>query len=138
MSGGRIETHKDDDYLMTGTHNGATSTTLFNRKADFASCGAIEGLYIENVTQATNSLIATASEEEITTDDDISWDNGDIYEIYKTGTKNSVISKNVVDRSRGWKTDPKDMDSRGWRKEDTDIDVDNPGKVFGPNQPQKG
>jgi len=136
MAGGRTETHRDDEYLMTGTHKGATSTTLFNRKADFASCGAFAGLYIENVTQTTNSLVATATEEEVTTDDSISWDNGDTYEIYKTAAKDSFISSERVDLSRGWKSDPETLE-RGWKKEDIDLDRD--GKnIFGPGQPVKG
>jgi|GEM_PF-5918882 len=136
MPGGKIERHIDNDYLMTGTHHGATSTTLFNKNADFASCGAIDGLYIENTTQSTNSLVATATEDSITTDDNISWDNGDTYKIYKTGTKNSVISTQWVDMSRGWKTDPAEMID-GWRTEDLDIDRKNPGRVFGPGQPER-
>ncbi len=163
----RTERHIDDDYLMTGTHKGADgATTLINRTADFSSCGAIAGLYIENVTQSENSLIVTATEEEITTtgttsaeafkvtdggfnvtdgggeafnivaSTSMSWDNGDTYKIYKTGTKNSFISSDVVDASRGWKTDPKDMDKHGWKRVDTDIDRKNPGRVFAPNQPQ--
>ena len=135
MGGGRTETHRDDEYLMSGAHDGATSATLRNKNADFASCGAMAGLYIENTTQSTNSLIASASELEITTDDSISWDKDDVYEIYKTGTKNSFISSQIVDLSRGWRTDPKDMD-RGWKKEDIDIDRDKPGRVFGPGQPK--
>ena len=137
MAGGKVERHIDEDYLITGTHKAGTSTTLTDRKADFASCGVMDGLYIENTTQDESSLVATATEEEVTTDDDVSWDNGDTYEIYKTGTKDSKISTQWVDMSRGWRTDPKKM-TDGWRNEDLDIDRNNPGRVFGPGQPSKG
>jgi len=142
MAGGRKERHIDDEYLMTGTHKAATSTTLRDAKADFGSCGAMKGLYIANITQAGKietsiSLIDTVTEEEITTDDDVPWYNGDVYEIYKTASKNSPISSIWTDRSRGWKSDPKDLVD-GWKPEDEDIDRNNPGRVFGPNQPKIG
>lgn len=141
MSGGTTEVHIDSDYLVSGTHRGADSaTTLWagdaygNRIADLDSYGAKADLYIENTTESTNSLIASVAGDQITTDDDIAWNNGDTYKIYKTGTKNSQISTIWTDLSRGWKSDKDDLD-RGWRPEDVDIDRDKPGRVFGPNQP---
>jgi len=137
VSGGTTEVHKDDEYLMSGTHDGADSaTTLRDMDADFKSCGVMDGLYIENVTGSTNSQVATATEQEVTTDDNISWNKGDTYKIYKTGTKGQVISTEWVDLSRGWKT-PKNELIDGWREDDLDIDRDNPGRVFGPGQPSK-
>jgi hypothetical protein len=79
----------------------------------------------------------TASQ--ITTDDAISWDSGDTYKIYKTATKNGVISKEWTDSSRGWKADKRDL-MDGWRPEDWDIDRDVNGghiDIFGPNQPER-
>ena len=133
---GTVENHYDDDYLATGTHKGAdSSSTLRDKTANFASCDVKDGLYIENVTQSANDLVATATEHEITTDGSMSWDYGDTYKIYKTGTKNSFISSIWTDLSRGWKTDPNDM-TDGWRNEDIDLDEDGQ-EVFGPGQPEK-
>ncbi len=136
MSGGTTEVHKDDDYLATGTHDRATSTTLNAQGADFKSCGVRVGLYIENETQSTNSLVASVTEDEITTDDAISWDRDDTYKIYITASKGSIISTEWTDLSRGWKTPKKELVS-GWRAEDVDIDRENPGRVWGPGQPER-
>lgn len=124
--------------MITGTHDGADSaSTLRDLDMPLRSLGARVGLYIENETQATASLIATVTElGEITTDDAISWDNGDTYNIYKTASKGSLISSNWVDLSRGWKTPKREL-IHGWRAEDLDLDRDNPGKVFGPGQPSR-
>jgi len=112
------------------------TTTLRNVGADFKSCGAMAGLYIKNTTKDINSLIATVTEDEITTDDDLPWDSLDVYEIYKTATKDSFISSDVVDVSRGWRSDPAKM-NKGWRFEDEDLDRYNQ-KIFGPGQPEGG
>jgi len=79
--------------------------------------------------------VASVSEQEITTDDDLNWDNGDTYKIYKTAAKGQVISTQWTDLSRGWKTPMRELE-RGWKPEDVDIDRDNPGRVFGPGQPE--
>lgn len=135
MSGGTAEIHNDTSPLATGTHKGVdSSTVLVVRGADFKSCGITADLYIENETQTTSSLVAIVTENDITTDDDISWDNGDTYNIYKTGTKGSFISSVWIDLTRGWKTDPKTMKD-GWRMEDIDLDR-NGELVFGPDQPE--
>ena len=138
MGGGTSEVHFDNEPLIIGTHDGASSvTTLRDLDKPFRSLGARVGLAIENATQATSSLIATVTEEgEITTDDSISWDNGDTYKIYKTAAKGSVISTNWVDLSRGWKSRKSELID-GWRAEDLDLDRDDPGKVFGPGQPER-
>lgn len=135
MGGGTTEVHRDSEYLATGTHKGAdSSTTLVNRFSQFASCGVVDGLYIENDTQGTSSYVATANEREVTTDDDISWDYGDTYYIYKTGTKDSLLSTQWIDLSRGWKSDPDTLED-GWKPEDVDLDDDGE-RVFGPGQPE--
>lgn len=136
MSGGTTEINRDTPYFATGTHDRGTSTTLHDSGSDFKSCGVQVGAYIENDTQSTNSLIATVTEDEITTDDGISWNNGDTYYIYRTAAKGSVISTNWVDLSRGWRTPMWEL-QEGWRAEDLDIDRDQPGRVFGPGQPSK-
>ena len=161
---GRKETHHDNDYLMTGTHGGSdAATTLRDVGADFKSCGVMIGLFIENETEATSGYVKTVTEDEIvvdgivgtlssdfvtsgdwTTDQGvewedniITWNNGDVYKIYKTSVKGSFISSDIIDVSRGWRSDPETL-IEGWRAEDIDIDRKNPGKVFGPGQPEKG
>ena len=137
MGGGSTELHIDNDHLATGTHDRADGvTTLHAAGAHFKSCGVRVGLYIENVDSGENSTVASVTEEEITTADDLSWDNGQTYKIYKTATKNSLISTQWIDVSRGWKTPRKDL-KEGWRPEDRDIDKKKPGRVFGPGQPEK-
>lgn len=137
MSGGNPETHRDSDYLATGTHKGGSGDASLNDPgADFKSCGISGdlGQAIYNDTQSTNGNV-TASTENTVTDDTNTWTDGDTYFIYKTATKNSVISTIWVDKSRGWKTEKKDLD-RGWRKEDVDLDRDEP-HTWGPNQPER-
>jgi IS30 family transposase len=133
------ERHIDSEYLATGTHGGTDSaTTLRDRTTDFFISGAIADLYIENTTSGESSLIATVKEHEITTDDSITWNNGDTYEIYKTGTKNSAISSTWCDVSRGWKINKHDEVNRhGWRWADVDVDDKGRKDVFGPGFPEK-
>ena len=165
MGGGTTEIHLDDDYLASGTHKGADgSTSLYDPKADFASCGVHEGAYIENVTQGAYGEIsivternvetsAEASSYYITTDDtpyittdgtpyqttdggasNIVWNHGDTYKIYKTAVKGSFISSIWTDLSRGWKTQKEDM-RLGWKYDDIDLDRDGE-RIFGPGQPE--
>jgi len=163
MAGGRKTTHRDDDYLMTGTHSAGTSTTLRNVGADFKANGGLVRLFVENTTQDTSGYIKTITEDEITVDGItgsltgnfvtvktgwttengvawegslIEWDNADTYKIYKTSLKSCLISSEQTDLSRGWKSDPKTLID-GWRPDDIDIDRKNPGKVFGPGQPEE-
>ena len=44
----------------------------------------------------------------------LDWSPGDIYAVYKTATKNGIISTNWVDLSRGWKSRKKEL-REGWR-----------------------
>ena len=160
----RTETHRDDEHLLTGAHDAATSDTLRDLGADFKAYGVLVGLFVENVTQSTSGHVKTVTADEITVDgitgtltsdfvtvdNDwttengvewadslISWDNSDTYKIYKTAVKGSLLSTERIDVSRGWKSDPETLID-GWRPEDIDIDRKNPGKVFGPGQPEKG
>ena len=137
MSGGTTEIHRDNDYLASGMHDGTNgATTLSDKDADFKSCGVMVGAYIENETAGTNSNVASVSESEITTDDNISWDNGQTYKIYITSAKNTKISSIWTDHSRGWRTDKEDLID-GWRAEDIDIDDHGKKHVFGPGQPER-
>ena len=68
----------------------------------------------------------------------ISWDYGDVYNIYKTDSKNKLISSQWVDVSRGWKAEPGKLTKDGWRKEDVDLDDHGKIDIFGPGQPEKG
>ena len=137
MSGGQPEIRRDDDYLATGTHDGADgASVLQDTSADFIGNGISGdvGQAIFNDTQSTSGNV-TASTEKTCTDDTNSWDNGDTYFIYVTSTYNSVISSFWTDRSRGWKSDKRKLD-RGWRPEDVDIDRDDP-NTWGPGQPER-
>lgn len=139
MGGGRLEVHRDSDYMATGTQRGATGTTLSDPSAHFAVFVAQTGLYIENVTTAEHSTIATLTDLEITTADAITWNAGDTYKIYKTSAKNSLISKEWTDSSRGWKADKREL-THGWFPDDWDVNRDADGgtrKQFGPNQPER-
>jgi hypothetical protein len=99
-------------------------------------------------------VISTASEDEMghiteVTEDSVyadtitSWKTGDIYNIYKTATRDSFISRIATDRSRGWKVSkPDEVNEYGWFPEDADIDKDESGRKlpkherpFGPGQP---
>jgi len=159
---GLKEVHKDDDYLMTGTHDAAdAATTLWDKGADFIANGVMIGLFIENETEATSGYVKTVTEDEITVDgivgtlitdfvtttedwiteqgveweDNIlTWNRDDVYKIYKSSMKGSIISSDWVDRSRGWVTDPEELE-RGWRKSDIDEDWDGR-KIFSSGQPE--
>lgn len=164
MPGGTLEIHRDTDYLASGTHTGissgvlvidgqtvyidgetitiggagaAGSPTLEDKTYEFRSNGIIPGQYIENVTQSTNSKIATVTEDQITTEDDIAWQNGDEYKIYKTSTKGGIISSQWVDLSRGVSSDRKKLVG-GWFEKDIDIDDRGRKNIFGPGQPSRG
>lgn len=121
-----VETHKDGTPFAFGTHKrGANSASLVDPKADFKSCGVMVGVLIRNTTDGSEGIITSVAEDEVGvtlaggTDND--WDVGDEYEIYITSTYNSKISSIYVDKSRGWKTDRKNLD-RGWKPEDVDRD----------------
>ena len=136
MAGGTTEVHRDNEHMATGSHKFAASTTLTDPGADFKSCGVRVGLYVENETAGTNSHIASVTEDRITTDDSLVWSYGDVYKVYKTATKGSTISTQWCDLSRGWKVPKRDL-IEGWKAEDIDIDRENPGRVFGQQQPDR-
>ena len=138
MAGGTSEVHKDTAPLLTDTHEGANGASAFYaRGGGFRSNGANPALslFVENETQGTSGALTAATEETVTASG-VTWDQGDTMKVYKTATKGSVISTNWTDVSRGWKSRKTDLKD-GWRDEDIDIDKDNPGKVFGPGQPER-
>lgn len=129
-----IETHVADSPVATGTHGGGDGAGyLYVKGAFFSDCGIQIGNPIYNLTQETDGLITAVTEFTIT-DDTNSWDNGDEYEVYAQ-TKDSFISRMVIDKRFGRKTNPADMEN-DIHKDDIDVDeyVDN---VFGPGQPYK-
>jgi hypothetical protein len=131
MSGGTRYVHTDSDPLFTGTHDGPDGAGyLQDMGAMFKSLGAIVGLYVENATQGTNDLLVSSTDDRVYTGDifeddfpfefSLSWDNGDTYNIYKTGTKGSTISGDWVDVSRGWRAEKREL-VNGWFPDDVDI-----------------
>jgi hypothetical protein len=164
MAGGQSEVHKDTEPLITGTHDGGNSATVLqDMDADFRGNGVRVGLAAEHTTDGylgvvsavTNTTVSItwASDgagtpitfgeetlwfgaEQVHFEEASVWDKGDTYKIYKTSARGSTISTNWVDISRGWKSRKSELID-GWRAEDIDIDKDNPGKVFGPGQPER-
>jgi hypothetical protein len=135
-----LEIHRDNSPFAIGKHKGGgSSASLINYGADFKSCGVRTGVLIRNTTDGSEGLITSVSEDAIGVTlaggTNNYWSYDDSYEIYLTATYNSVISRIGVDRSRGWKTDRKDLED-GWRPEDIDLDA-NVKDVFGPGQPIK-
>jgi hypothetical protein len=156
MSGGIAVNHIDDEPLFTGTHSGGDgSNALLDHGAMFRSLGVMSGLLIENETQGTTGTVSTCTDDRVYTgeansgegvlggklplvlagEEDLTWNNGDTYNIYKTTVKNSPISYSWVDVSRGWQAYPEDL-VKGWRSEDADLDDHGQHEVFGPGQPE--
>ena len=133
-------THKDDDYLATGTHSGASGGLILrNKGADFKSCGVTVGIAIYNDTDGSNGLTTAVTEDEVTCTlsggSNNTWTNGDTYEIYKTATKDSTISHIYTDRSAGRKVVKGDILTRaGYFPDEADLDEADD-HIFGPDQP---
>ena len=134
------EIHRDDSPLATGTHSGASSSSVLRDKgANFRALGVDPELsqYCENETQSTGGPVTAATEDTVTATG-VTWNNGDTYNIYVTSTKDSLISSVWCDVSRGWKIKKIDEINRhGWRHEDWDIDDKGRKNVFGPGQPER-
>jgi len=124
--------------MFTGTHKGGTGTVLSDPGVCFRSLGVDPSLgqYCENETQGTGAAVTAATEDTVTAGS-LSFDAGDTYNIYKTATKNSFISRTWTDASRGWKAERKDLGKDGWLIDDIDIDDKGRKKVFGPGFPEK-
>jgi hypothetical protein len=124
---------RDTDPLIDGTHYGATGVVIRQINKDFRSCGARPGLAVRNITDLTSGHIVSATEEAVTTD--ITFHNGDKYEIYHTATYNSVLSKHYEDRRYGHKVTSQDeLNERGLFPDDTDINEDGE-LMFADDQP---
>lgn len=133
MSGGVATIHRDSEPLMTGTHAGADgASVLLSHGAMFSTFGAKAsiGNYVYNATQLTGGPL-TASTDDTVTATGVTWDNGDTYEIYKTATKDSLISRDWTDVSAGFRAEPKELID-GWFPDDKDW----PDKSFSPGFPE--
>lgn len=142
MSGGVAEIHRDNDHIATGTHKGATSgTVLSDPGMDFRSCGIIDGVLVKNITDGSQALSVTVTENSITTATLTggslnTWTAGDTYKVYATATYNSIISTVWTDKRHGRKATSPDQLVDGIFPEDVDLDEEDR-HVFGPSQPQR-
>ena len=132
------EIHLDDYPLSTGTHKGAASLTLNDPKADFKSCGVQAGVLVKNTTDGSSGLTVTVTEKTILctlAGGSLNvFTAGDTYEIYKTDTEDSEISRIYVDRRFGQKIfKHSDINTYGHLHKDEDLDADGR-NVFGPGQ----
>ena len=161
MAGARAVTWRDTEYLATGTHKGGASTTITDWGKDFRSCGVRAGLALRNPTTTSSVLLTSdtglpilnesgdpiyvqtanvityghvVSVTEDTVVTDISFKNGDTYEIFKTTTYNSKLATHYEDKRAGHKVVDKDEVEQGILIEDLDLD-EYTTKVFGPGQP---
>lgn len=132
MAGGLAEAHRDTSPLISGTHAGGTGLYIIEPNKQFKTFGAYAGLAVRNTTDSTSGHLVTVTEESILTD--ITFHNGDEYEIYCTATYNSKISTIYTDRLRGHKVLSQSDLIDGRLPEDVDLDKDN-ANVFGPGQP---
>lgn len=138
---GNSHTHQTDDFLITGTHKGGTSTTISDRGKDFKSCGVIDGLAVKNTTDSTTGSVGSTvpalsdiTEDTVVTD--ITFHVGDVYKIYKTATYNSKIATIYIDRRAGKKVTDPSQTINGILLEDEDLD-EHTKQVFGPGQPER-
>lgn len=141
---------KDDYPLAEGTHQGDnTSDYLFVKNANFDVYLSL-GLDCYNITKGINKPIieiiknnvqagvlielCTEDDKVLTTEDDetltgessyITWDKGDVYEIYCTSKKDQNLSKYAISKIYGEKL------TKYYKNDPSDI----PGDTFGPGQP---
>ena len=142
MPGASIETHIDDEPLAEGTHKWPTGASYLNDPgADFKSCGVMDGLLVKNTTDGSSGTIdgnSNVTEDTVTVTltggTNNTWAIDDEYEIYKTGTEDSVISHIYTDRRFGQKV-TQDVLVKGYFPEDMDLDEEDD-DVFGPGQPE--
>jgi hypothetical protein len=132
------EVNLDDEYMLTCTHDYEDGgLVLKNKNAHFLITGVTVGVAIYNDTDGSNGLVTAVTETSVTctlTGGTLNtWTNGDTAYIYKTATKDSLISSIDTDRSRGWKVVKGDvLDEDGFRPEDADLDED----AFSPGFPE--
>lgn len=103
-----------------------------------------EYILVSSGSEHENGTVTARDLNTVTADGITSWQTGDTYEIYKTGTKDSFISRIAVDRHRGKKVvSEEELNNYGWFREDEDLDRDEHGNIvrrknrpFGPGQPE--
>lgn len=137
-----VETNLDDDPLATGTQKCRTwrASTISDPGSHFKSCGITDGLYVENETDGSHGVTANVTEDSMTVvltgGTNNTWANGDTYNIYRTATKGSEISRIYTDRRFGRKVlNRGQLNQRGHFHDDEDLDADSD-HVFGPGQPR--
>ena len=136
MSGGVVVAQYDTDPLVEGTQANPSggATIIPTSRQDFYSCGVREGLAVRNITGGTSGNVVSVTEDQVVCD--ITFALGDEYEIYKTSTYNSRISRILTDRRSGRKTTNRAELVNGVFPEDVDLD-EHDRHVFGPGQPWK-
>ena len=132
MGGAIAEIHRDTDPLIAGTHAGGTGTTLTDNGQLFNML-AYAGLAIRNTTDSTSGNITTVTDDHNLVTD-VTFHNGDEYEVYCTTTYNSKISTIYTDRLAGHKVTERSQLIDGRLPEDNDLDRRDD-HVFGPGQP---
>ena len=140
MSGAVAEIHRDSDHIATGTQKCRTwSLTLSNPGSQFLSIGIYPGQLIRNITDGSQGVIISMTDNTITvtlTGGSANvWTNGDTYKIYATATYNSVISTIWTDKRHGHKANRPDQLEDGIFAEDRDLDEKDK-NVFGPGEPE--
>lgn len=136
-----VEIHLDDTSFAYGIHRrGNSSPSLIDPTANFLSWGVAADMLLKNTTDGSEGVITAVTEHTVTatlsggTGND--WDYEDEYEIYRSGTEDSYVSKIFTDRSRGWKvTNPNQLNENGWFPEDADLDEDDE-HVWSPGFPE--
>jgi hypothetical protein len=132
MSGGIARVLYDTDPLVSGSQQGSAGVTIRDGQKDFYSCGVRAGLAIQNTKTATFGHVMAVTEDLVVAD--ISFANGDSYEIYCTATYGSSMGRWLEDKRYGHKTDNRANLTDGLFPEDIDVD-ENQRHVFGPGQP---
>ncbi len=136
-----IVIHKDTDSLAFGTHSGPDGAlVLWDKGADFKSCGVAIGLAIYNDTDVSNGLVTAVTEDTVTCTlaggTNNTWSLDDEYSIYKTAAYETKISTIYTDKRFGRKATQKSQLDDQLFPEDRDLDEDNE-DIFGPGQPER-
>jgi hypothetical protein len=120
MSGGIAAVQRDTDPLIYGTHSGGTGLYIIQSDKQFKTFGAYAGLAVRNTTDSTSGHVVSVAEGSVLTD--ITFHNGDTYEIYCTATYNGKISTIYTDRLAGHKVSNQDDLIDGRLPEDVDLE----------------
>lgn len=132
--------HLDSEALYEGVHDGSTGLVLRKMHGDFLSCGVTVGLAVYNDTDGSNGLTTIITENEVTCTlaggSLNTWTKGDEFSIYKTATKDSLISTTYCDKRRGKKVTRRiELTKNQLFPEDVDLDEDGR-DIFGPGFPE--